>query len=164
MSDPSDKVYQLLAEIQAKLTAPALNGGFDTLLYKVEKIEETQEKILHEVSSLKDTVYDPDTGIFARIKNIENAESEEIRELGRKVEEISAWKDSRASYMHDIKNSEEKNEEKIREMERELHHLLTWKNSVTSSTKWLMVTLGGGTISLLLKLLYDYLSGHIHFS
>ena len=164
MSDGNDRVFQLLAEIQAKLNAPALNGWFETLMYKVDKIEETQDKILEEVSALSDTIYDPDNGIFARIKSVENADLEELHRLEKDFLEMQSWKESEKKKTEELHSILLEKQDKIREMERQIEDLTQWKASISGMSRWAAITIGGGGVSMLIKVIYDYLSCHIHFS
>lgn len=134
MSGDTDlqKLLELLSEIQGKLKAPALNGGFDTLMYKVDKIEECQEKILDRISVLNDAIYDPDKGLFARVKIAESSKDEEILELEK-----------------DIRDRNLKNEVHIKELESSVDSLLKWKNNVVSSFKWLAITLATAGVGVL---------------
>lgn len=157
MSDHTDlsKLLELLSEIQGKLKAPALNGGFDTLMYKVGKIEEGQEKILERVSMLNETIYDPDTGIFARIKEAENVKSEEIVKVEKNIDAMQIQHEHDIKKIHDLLNLTEKSETQIRDLESDVKTLMRWKNSVVSSFKWILVTASTTAIGILVKAVYD---------
>lgn len=78
-----DQAYlvELLEKLDDKLQAKALNGGFDSLVEKINSIDES--------------LRDPDVGVFSRIKNndnkIENVVSS-LKESEDKIIEINAWK------------------------------------------------------------------------
>lgn len=160
MKNPVDssELTRILAEIQAKLTAPALNGGFDTLMYKVEKIEEAQEKILEEVSDLKDAMYDPDEGLFARIRDAEESSKEETKVLSTAVTQLVAWKDIEVSKTSELKSSTKENENSIRDLQLKLDDLVEWKTRINSTVKWIIVTVSTSAIGLISKALFEMYS------
>lgn len=90
MSDDDKKqLLDLLGEIQSKLTSSIImNGGFERLMEKVNKIESTQDKIILEVNQLKDIVYEPNQGIFSRIKEVEIETTEKIHKLEKESYEL----------------------------------------------------------------------------
>lgn len=53
--------------------APALNGGFDRLVAIVEHIEKDQGKISSQVEDIHTELYEPDSGLFARVKSVESS-------------------------------------------------------------------------------------------
>jgi uncharacterized protein Yka (UPF0111/DUF47 family) len=60
-----DELLKIFKQIQ---NSSALNGGFDKLVLTVEHIKKKQE----EQSEKLDKLYDPDTGLFSRVKELEN--------------------------------------------------------------------------------------------
>lgn len=76
MSDikPENKELLLLVEsIANKINrAPALNGGFDRMLVMVEHIKEQQEDTSAKVDKIHDGLYEPNDGLYARVKMVEN--------------------------------------------------------------------------------------------
>lgn len=77
MSDPKsdNKQLQMLVEsIALKInSSPALNGGFDRMLVMVEHIQEKQEETSDKVDKIHDGLYNPDSGLYARVKMVESA-------------------------------------------------------------------------------------------
>ncbi len=156
--------YRQILEMQDKiLSAPAMNGGFTTLLYKVENIEQSQEQLVQKVDQIHGVLYEPDNGLYARVKNVENdcVSNETIDELEKEVQEIKIWR-----------NSEEKQSEKeeIAVVEKNkimLEHEAALKDiqdsiaKYNAAIKWITVSLGGGLLSMIGKLIYEYVTGHI---
>jgi hypothetical protein len=156
--------YKQIMEMQDRiLSAPAMNGGFTTLMYKVENIEKSQSQLVQKVDQIHGVLYEPDTGLYARLKKVENdcAPNEMIDEIEKDIQEIKLWK-----------NSEEKQSEKeeVKDVEKEKilsDHETTIKdlqrsiNKYNAATKWIAVSLGGGIISMIIKLIYEYVSGHV---
>mgnify|MGYP003494010557 FL=1 len=119
-----------------KLAAPPARGTYnssiDTLLYKVDKIEEVTGLSMSKIESMNKLLYEPEQGIYSRVKSVEK--SNEI---------IPLLQESISIIKSDLKD------------------LVTWKSKVSSISKWVFITLGGAGISLLFKLIYDFASGHI---
>lgn len=151
-----ERLLELLSEIQGKLKAPALNGGFDTLMYKVEKIEEGQEKILERISVLNEAVYDPDKGLFARIKDAESSNDEELQKLEKNINQLQVKYDSESRDISELLAVAEKREDQIRELENSVESLMKWKNSVVSGFKWLVVTVATTGFGVLSKIAHEY--------
>ena len=72
-----DKVEKMEHKIS---NAQSMNGGFDKLLMEVEHIKENQATILDGVRGVKQNLYEPDSGLFSRVKELET-ESERRKEF-----------------------------------------------------------------------------------
>ena len=72
-----DKVEKMEHKIS---NAQSMNGGFDKLLMEVEHIKENQATILEGVRGVKQNLYEPDSGLFSRVKELET-ESERRKEF-----------------------------------------------------------------------------------
>lgn len=66
---------RMLERLEEKLERPALNGGFDNLVSKVEKINsiteslnDQQADILKKIDSIHTAIYEPDTGLYQKVK------------------------------------------------------------------------------------------------
>ena len=74
-------VLQKVENMENKISqAKSLNGGFDTLMIEVTHIKETQDDILDGVRGVKQNLYEPDSGLFSRVKELET-ESERRKEF-----------------------------------------------------------------------------------
>jgi len=67
---------QLLLRLNQKLESPALNGGFDDLAKKVDRIEnttdqlkETQAAYSKKIDAIHTAIYDPETGLYTKVKS-----------------------------------------------------------------------------------------------
>lgn len=160
-----DKYKQIL-EMQNKiLSAPAMNGGFTTLLYKVENIEQSQEKLVEKIDQIHNVLYEPDTGLYARLKIIENdcASNETIDNIEKDLQEIKIWKSSeeKQSEKEDVKD--DINNKIILEHDSSIKEVQNYIKKYNSIAKWILLTFGGGILSLAGKLIYEYVKGHIKF-
>lgn len=152
-STSSSKIVReasVLDEIQKKITSSAaLNGGFDTLLYKIDKIEQSQGQLVSKVDKIHDAIYDPQEGIFSKLSEYKLENTNKINDINQTITEFKIWKD--------YKNKEEMKEEedtdtskkKLDSLERSVDSLVKSKQATWSILKWLGVALGGGIITLL---------------
>lgn len=141
------KRSRLESKLTEALSSPALNGGFDTLLGKVERIEESVLTQSRQIADVHEAIYNPDEGLFARIKSAETEREKDIIEL-------QAWRESvNKDLLLDAEQDKEL-KEKVEKHEITLAELTSHKRRVASVIKWLLVALGGGGITLL----FEYLS------
>lgn len=156
--------YKRILEMQDKiLAAPAMNGGFTTLLYKVESIEDSQTKLVEKVDQIHDVLYEPDNGLYARLKSVEN-ECIGVKELGeieKEVQEIKMWKTSEEKQSQKEEERDDVNGKLLSEHDSTLKELQRSIERYNAAMKWVAVSLGGGLLSMIGKLIYDYVSGHI---
>lgn len=62
MSDDQSKLNDILLEVRTKL---------DRIQMSVESLNEKQEELCQDVSKIKEAVYNPDEGLYARIRALE---------------------------------------------------------------------------------------------
>lgn len=73
MKSDNKELLLLVESIASKINgAPALNGGFDRMLVMVEHIKEKQEDTSAKVDKIHDGLYEPNDGLYARVKMVEN--------------------------------------------------------------------------------------------
>ena len=61
--------------------SPALNGGFDKLYLLIEHIKEEQAKSGVKLDKVSDALYDPNHGLFSRVRAIESKLDTNIKDL-----------------------------------------------------------------------------------
>lgn len=144
---PSDtsQITGLLNTISKKLSErDKVSDTLDLLVYKVEKIEESQDKIINQLNDISNTLYEPDKGVFARLK--EN--SQDLKFIEESGEE-------------EKKNFEELKKEVIelstlqRSTDLTLKDLVRWKNQFSSVFKWVFASILTPSLAMLLKYLYE---------
>jgi hypothetical protein len=92
---PEDNISFLLDQLNQRLLEnSSLEKKFDTLMNKVEKIEGSQDEILKQLSSLNDAVYDPDSGLFSRIKEVKLVGEIKTLESQNSVEHLKHQQDN----------------------------------------------------------------------
>lgn len=140
MSDDLLKiVLQKVENMEHKITsAKSLNGGFDKLAGDVEHIKEGQREVLDAVRGVKQTLYEPDSGLFSRVKELET-ESERRKEFIMESKpalefskELVVWK-----------RHADKELEQFEKLQIEFAKLQDWKAGA-QRVIWLVATAAGG--------------------
>lgn len=143
---------QTLDEIQKKiLSSSALNGGFETLLYKIDKIEQSQGQLVSKVDKIHDAIYDPNDGIFSKLGEYKLENTNKVNEVTQQISELQIWKDNKEKEEIKLEVVEDKTKEKLITLEKSVDSLVRNKNNAWAVMKWFMVAVGGGGITLLIK-------------
>ena len=140
MSDDLLKlVLQKVENMEHKITsAKSLNGGFDKLAIDVEHIKEAQREVLEAVRGVKQTLYEPDSGLFSRVKELEsdskirNAYVQETKPALDFAKELVVWK-----------KHADKELEQFERLQIEFEKLKDWKDGA-QKVIWLIATAAGG--------------------
>ena len=141
-----------LDEINKKLnTSAALNGGFDTLLYKIDKIEQSQGQLVSKVDKIHDAIYDPSEGIFSKLSEYKLENTNTVNEIVQDVSELQIWRSLKDKEEVIEATSIQENKTKLGEFEKSVGDLVRNKNNALSVMKWFMVAFGGACITLLVK-------------
>ena len=119
-------------------SAKSLNGGFDKLANDVEHIKESQADVLDGIRGVKQNLYEPDSGLFSRVKDLE-VESirrqefiNEVKPIITQHQEVVLWK-----------KQAEKEVDEVEELRHELSKLQDWKAGM-QTVIWLIATAAGG--------------------
>ena len=130
-----DKVEKMESKIS---NARAMNGGFDKLLNEVDHIRKTQKDILEGVRGVKQNLYEPDSGLFSRVKELE-------MESQRRLEFIQESKPA-LEFSKELvvwKKQADKELEQFEKMQIEFAKLQDWKSGA-QRVIWLIATAAGG--------------------
>ena len=146
---------QTLAEIQKKLSSSAaLNGGFDTLLFKIDKIEQSQGNLVTKVDKIHEAIYDPQDGIFSKLSEYRLNNTNEVNEVKQKVTELQTWKvHTEKDDMRDDKAVEVATR-KIISLENSVNSLLKSKEMAGSVLRWIFVAVGGALVTFVFDWLH----------
>ena len=139
----SDEIIKLVLEKVEKMenkisNAKSMNGGFDKLLNEVDHIKKTQNDILEGVRSVKQNLYEPDSGLFSRVKQLEseskvrNAYVKETKPALDFAKELQVWK-----------KHADKELEQFEKLQIEFEKLKDWKDGA-QKVIWLIATAAGG--------------------
>jgi vacuolar-type H+-ATPase subunit I/STV1 len=71
----------------------ALNGGFEKLCIMIEHIQEEQTKSGVKLDKVSEALYDPNTGLFSRVRAIESKLDTNIKDLDKKCDELPTVKE-----------------------------------------------------------------------
>lgn len=161
-----DNIGSKIEQVSNKINnSPALNGGFDRLMLKVYSIEDSidrtntsLERANDSIDKLKDSFYDPDIGVYRRIDESKLECRREIVEIDKKIDLLASWKDFITVAGEDKKFSDRRNLDKIELHEKKIDQIESWKSNISSLTKWTLVTLGGSTVTMLFKIVYDIIT------
>ena len=132
-------VLQKVENMEHKITsAKSLNGGFDKLMLEVRHIKEVQEDILDGIKGVKRTLYEPDSGLFSRVKQLET-------ESARRMEYIQESKPA-LEFSKELvvwKRQADKDLEEVEQLRVEMAKLQDWKSGM-QKIMWLLGTAAGG--------------------
>ena len=139
----SDEILKLVLDKVEKMetkisNAKSMNGGFDKLMLEVEHIKDTQSDILDGVRGVKQNLYEPDSGLFSRVKELEsdakirNAYVQETKPALEFAKELQLWK-----------KKADKDLEDFEKMQIEFAKLQDWKQGA-QRVIWLIATAAGG--------------------
>ena len=140
MSDETLKlVLQKIEVLENKIcSAKSLNGGFDKLANDVEHIKESQSDILDGIRGVKQNLYEPDSGLFSRVKDLEVESNrrqdfiDEVKPIITQHQELVLWK-----------KQAEKEVNEVEELRHELSKLQDWKAGMQKII-WLVGTAAVG--------------------
>lgn len=142
----------LLDDIQRKLSSSsALNGGFDTLLFKIDKIEQGQGQLATKVDKIHEAIYDPNDGIFSKLSEYKIENNEKFNDVSQKMSELNEWKKHREKEDNKNDNEVDQTVEKLHTLEKSVDSLVQTKDSTWKLLKWFLVALGGGIVTLFFK-------------
>ena len=139
----SDEILKIVLNKVEKMehkisNAQSMNGGFDKLLIEVEHIKETQNAVLEGVRGVKKNLYEPDSGLFSRVKELEseakirNAYVKETKPALEFAKELVVWK-----------KHADKELEQFEKLQIEFAKLQDWKSGA-QRVIWLVATAAGG--------------------
>ena len=139
----SDEILKIVLEkvekVENKISnAKSMNGGFDKLMIEVEHIKETQAAVLEGVRGVKQNLYEPDSGLFSRVKELESeskiraAYVKETKPALDFAKELVVWK-----------KHADKELEQFEKMQIEFAKLQDWKDGAQKII-WLIATAAGG--------------------
>lgn len=170
MSDQNEQIIdfrelvKLVEVVHTKVTqAQVLNGGFDRLSLKIDRIEDVQKVTAVKVDNIHDAIYDPDEGLYARVKNIDSQHTTEFRLLEQRIENVeSAAEEVADECEKEIKEDEERLKSLNKQLD-ELKQSLTNVTRFVTKAKWIGGTLLGAVIAAIAKYGVEYGLQHIAF-
>ncbi len=148
-----DESKNLLQYIHQKLNnSPALNGGFDKLLFKIDAIEKSQNQIVDKVDKIHEAIYHPDDGLFSRIATNKSAHIESILDIEKQVIELSTWKKNNTSVGELCEKETDALQLKLQKLENAIENLEKYQRISFTVVKWVAAAIGGGIITLIFRI------------
>ena len=132
-------VLEKVEKMEAKISnAKSMNGGFDKLLLEVEHIKESQTDILEGVRGVKRNLYEPDSGLFSRVKELE-------MESARRMDYINETKPIVGEHQELLhwKKEAQKDLDEVEGLRLEVAKLQDWRSGMQKIV-WLIATAAGG--------------------
>jgi hypothetical protein len=155
-SEINDESHRLLNNIHNKLdNSPALNGGFDKLLYKIDGIEKCQFQIVEKVDKIHEAIYHPDDGLFSRIAYNKATQVESMIKVEKHVHVLNDWKTSAELSDKASEKEIEHLQLKLQKLETNIENIQKLQSVVLASGKWLGVAIGGGLITAALRVFFN---------
>tara|TARA_R100000995_G_scaffold84117_1_gene61847 strand:+ start:1855 stop:2139 length:285 start_codon:yes stop_codon:yes gene_type:complete len=65
MSDETANVSQAVAWAE-------MNGKFDQMIQSIDTVKDKQEEMADDIGKIKEAVYNPDSGLYARLRELES--------------------------------------------------------------------------------------------
>lgn len=153
-SEQNRRPRVVLEEIHNKVAdARVLNGGFDTLLFKIDRIEEGQAQQSAKLDKIHDAIYNSTDGLFTRIAESKLETAKNFGTVVSSVVELNEWKKSASKEQEETSTAVEESQAKIETMEKNVDGLVKSKNTSWAIIKWAGVAIGGGVVALLFKYL-----------
>lgn len=151
-SKSNQATEEVLGDIHKKIiSSSALNGGFDILMFKIERIEQNQAEIVGKVDKIHDAIYDPNDGIFSKMNSSNMNTIEKINETDQRVIEISEWKKRREKDEEKIEENVEESSARLSSLQKSVDDLQKSKNIAWGVIRWILVALAGGSLTLAFK-------------
>jgi hypothetical protein len=126
----------------------ALNGGFEKLCIMIEHVQEEQAKSGVKLDKVSDALYDPNNGLFSRVKAIESKLDTNIENLNRKVDDIPDVKDD----VDDLKKFQAAVENIAGKQLEELNELVKLRKNLANVYWALALSAAGAFMSMLFNL------------
>ena len=153
-------VRDMLLVIQNKvMNSSALNGGFDTLINKMDNFEKQQFQVIERVDEIHEAVYNPDEGLFARVKDAELTKTVEIQNINAELSKI------KLKHEHEA-NNQAKESENDKDMKLTIESLKSDVKDIKQGynlIKYFVATLTSGIVISTMKMVYDFISTHVKF-
>lgn len=144
-----DSLDRLIDEIHQKLDGAAFNGGFETLAQNVENIEGTQREILSKMEEMHKVIYEPDDGLFARVKKVEAIHDKELAPLRKELSDIHMWKD-KLTAKDGVLTQAATDAATVKE-------LTEWKKKILA----FILAAAGSTLLMVIKTAWDFIKDHV---
>jgi len=144
------ELIDALLKIKAEMSSPTdVVTEFDKKISeKFDIIEGTQTKILQEIDTIKTMIYDPDEGLFSRIRTTESKHLDKIHHIDKNLSDLKNQQE----------NTVHSNDDIYKSLIHDVDDLKKWKSS-WNKLLWVLVIPSVGTG--ILKVLFDFFTMHV---
>lgn len=135
--------------------SPALNGGFDKLCLMIEHIQEEQTKSGVKLDKVSDALYDPNNGLFSRVRAIESKLDTNIKDLNTNIIDINKKVDDLPDVrqdLHDLKKFQAAVENVAGKQLEEISELVKLRKNLANVYWALALSAAGAFASMLFNL------------
>ena len=143
--------------ITSKNSASLESAAIDTILRKIDRIEEGQGETIRRLDTLHNAIYEPDAGLFARIKAGDVSAERRSIELEQKYEMLS----SKFEGAQKAADADDEKIKKLNESSLKVDELVKWKTNVVSVLMWILISFATGGAGLFTKFIYDWFTGYV---
>ena len=126
----------------------ALNGGFEKLCVMIEHIQEEQTKSGVKLDKVSEALYDPNNGLFSRVRAIESKLDTNIKDLDKKCDELPTVKEE----LQDLKKFQAAVENIAGKQLEELNALVKLRKNLANVYWALALSAAGAFASMLFNL------------
>ncbi len=144
-----DALDRLIGEIHEKLDGAAFNGGFESLVQNVQNIEKTQRAMLAKMDEVHVVIYEPDDGLFARVKKVEAIHEKEFNPIRDDVDDLHKWKESLTAKDGLLAQ--------VSEDSRTVKELAGWRKKILA----VLAAAAGSTALMVIKTIWEWVSAHV---
>jgi hypothetical protein len=144
------ELSHLITEIHDKLEGVIFNGGFETLTQNVQNMDKNLREAIGKIEELHKVVYEPDDGLFARVKRVETSHREDLKPLLNQIDTLNNWK----SQMQAPKDGFIARGDSDH---RDVEQLVAWKGRIIA----LGVSATGASVLMIIKMIWDFVSNHV---
>ncbi len=141
---------RLVTEIHDKLDGVIFNGGFEKLSQNVQNMDTLLREAIGKIEELHKVVYEPDHGLFARVKKVESSHREDLKPLQTQVEALVAWKEQMTAPKDGFVARTDADHHSVTQ-------LVAWKGRLVA----LGVSATGATLLMVGKMLWDFIANHV---
>tara|TARA_R110000824_G_scaffold150209_8_gene320764 strand:+ start:680 stop:949 length:270 start_codon:yes stop_codon:yes gene_type:complete len=75
---------------QSAVAFAEMSGKFDQMMDKIETVKEKQEEMAADIAKIKEAVYNPDQGLYARLRELESWKDTSSRLIWLIITSLSA--------------------------------------------------------------------------
>lgn len=144
-----ESLDRLITEIHEKLDGAAFNGGFESLVQNVQNIEKTQREMLAKMDEIQQVIYEPDDGLYARVKRVEAIHEKELEPLRRDISTMKEWKEELTA-KDGVLAQATKDHDAVTE-------LAGWKKKILA----FILAAAGSTLLMIIKTAWEFIRDHV---